>query len=97
MFKLLLCILPTIIFISCDKESGQDCCKNCAGRGYICCTFCENGWKECAYCSYGLLWNGERYEKCNVCNGNYLTICTICNGKIEICSACNGYGKISDD
>ena len=109
----LLLVLCILCFISCSDLEEDD-CRTCYGLGYTycsvckntgCCVFCENGFKECTYCSWGKIWNGEEYVTCTACNGNYKTKCFYCNGyylgecwachgKKRICADCNGTGKI---
>lgn len=110
---LMLCLF---LFVSCDEyELDEDACAFCRGTGYkycytclnegtLTCPLCERGWEECDFCDDGLRWNGESYETCNVCRGNYMKICSrckgnylkvcqVCKGKKELCTACEGTGK----
>lgn len=109
-------MLCLFLFVSCDeyeleeyacvfcKGTGYEYCNTCLNRGIRTCSFCEHGWEKCDNCTNGRRWNGESYETCNVCSGNYmekcsmckgefLKVCQVCKGKKKPCTACKGTGK----
>ena len=84
---------------------GCDYCNSdlWTNKGYIDCTWCENGIKKCPFCDYGYIegelchvCNGNYYEICDYCYGRGETKCPFCNARQHICEECNGTGKIQD-
>lgn len=88
--------LCVTIAVSAIRNSTDEPCRYCDGRGWNECNMCDgNGWRECSFCGgdgYIVMRDGRK-ETCENCGGKKGFTCGYCKRGKRQCDACLGTGK----